>query len=45
MLVAGVLAAVAGVVVALLSGWVIAIVVFPLAAVGLLDKLSAQLGH
>lgn len=34
-LVAGVLAAAAGVVVALLSGWVIAIVVFPLAAVGL----------
>ncbi len=34
-LVSGVVAAVAGVVVALLSGWVIAIVVFPLAAVGL----------
>ena len=34
-LVVGVVAAVAGVVVALLSGWVIAIVVFPLAAVGL----------
>ena len=34
-LVSGLLAAVAGVLVALLSGWVIAIVLFPLAAIGL----------
>ncbi|MEA5155851.1 hypothetical protein, partial [Raineyella sp.] len=34
-LISGLLAAVAGVLVALLSGWVIAIVLFPLAAIGL----------
>lgn len=41
-LISGLLAAAAGVLVALLSGWVIAIVVFPLAAIGLPVFLGAS---
>ena len=42
LLIAGVLAFAAGMAVALLSGWVIAVVVFPLAAVGLPVVLGAS---